>query len=160
MIFTQINSRRYYASRSTDWLLCPVLDVPTDFSRKFLCGGTTAGEIAAVKRMYGPNKIEVPSRGWLKILLIQLCSPFFIFQYFSVILWCFFEDYIAFSMVILIITVFAIYANTYEEIYNLRRWSIWDIRNPCNEFELGYQSRKTSNENSKNHKIYGSLISS
>ena len=123
MIFTQINSRRYYASRSTDWLLCPVLDVPTDFSRKFLCGGTTAGEIAAVKRMYGPNKIEVPSRGWLKILLIQLCSPFFIFQYFSVILWCFFEDYIAFSMVILIITVFAIYANTYEEIYNLRRLS-------------------------------------
>ena len=122
-IFTEINCRRYYASAMTNWLLCPVLDVPKDFSRKFLCGGTTPGEMAALKRMYGPNKIHVPSKRWLKILLSQLCSPFFIFQYFSIILWCFFEDYIAFSMVILVITIAAIYANTYEEMYNLKRLS-------------------------------------
>jgi cation-transporting ATPase 13A3/4/5 len=55
-----------------------------------------------------------------EIMIAQLLSPFFMFQYFSVILWCY-ENYIAFSMVILAITIIAIYTNTAEQNFNLKR---------------------------------------
>lgn len=44
----------------------------------------------AMKRRleYGNNSTEIPEKGTFKILLDEILSPFYLFQVFSITLWC------------------------------------------------------------------------
>ena len=120
MIFISVKCKRYLACQATGFKFAPVKDVPTGYTRKFLTGTLTGKKSTSYTMFYGPNRLDLPSKSVADILITQLLSPFFIFQYFSVILWIY-EDYVAFSIIILAITLFAIYTNTSEEMHNLKR---------------------------------------
>ena len=119
--FAELECKRYFANKETGWKIVALPDAPIFFAKKFLSGDTIkCDEIESIKLYYGPNKMALPAKSIFEILLVQLISPFFVFQYFSVILWCY-EDYVAFSVVILVITMGAIYTNTREQVFNLKR---------------------------------------
>lgn len=64
--------------------------------------------------------MKIPDVTLVEIFIYNALSPFFLFQYFAVGLW-FYEDYILYSVLILVITMFAIYSNASEQVYNLER---------------------------------------
>jgi magnesium-transporting ATPase (P-type) len=73
-----------------------------------------------LRAVYGPNKLELPDVGVLEILVRTIFSPFYLFQYFSVTVWLV-EDYILFSILILLVTMGGIYITTAETHHNLKR---------------------------------------
>jgi cation-transporting P-type ATPase 13A2 len=70
--------------------------------------------------LYGTNKMELPKASFWDILTVTIFHPFYLFQYFAVVVWMI-EDYILYSCVILLTTGGAIYATTSETMFNLRR---------------------------------------
>ncbi len=43
--------------------------------------------------MYGPNLINVPVKGVLELLVLEVLNPFYIFQVASIGIWCVIEYY-------------------------------------------------------------------
>ena len=124
ILISEIECVRYYATKESNWVLTPISSAPKHFVKLFIRSNNSDESrnelLFSMKSIYGPNRMSIPEISVFDILIKQMFSPFFIFQYFSVILWCI-EDYVAFSMVILVITIASIYTNTSEELYNLRR---------------------------------------
>lgn len=71
-----------------------------------------------MKHHYGQNVMKIPETTFFEILLRYLLSPFYLFQYFSVSVWIA-EDYWTFALVILFITLIAIYVTAQESLSNL-----------------------------------------
>lgn len=69
-------------------------------------------------RMYGPNTIHVEVPGWLTLLFRELFNPFFIFQAYSIILWCN-ENYYVFAGCIFVIASISIVMTLVETKKNL-----------------------------------------
>jgi magnesium-transporting ATPase (P-type) len=120
ILFAEICCRRYYATEETRWTLRLLDECPLGFAQCCLQPHFNEQAVEKYRVFYGKNHMKLPTTSVFDILITQLISPFFLFQYFSVILWCY-ENYVAFSMVILAITIGAIYTNTMEQAFNLRR---------------------------------------
>lgn len=69
---------------------------------------------------YGSNCMYIPETSTLEIILKHALSPFYLFQYFAVIVWML-EPYYIYASLIAAITIFAIYITVEEEIFNLER---------------------------------------
>ncbi|XP_059609643.1 polyamine-transporting ATPase 13A3 isoform X2 [Phlebotomus argentipes] len=57
--------------------------------------------------VYGTNEIDIPVKGVLKLLFLEVLNPFYVFQFFSVCLW-FSYNYVWYAIVIVAMSVFGI----------------------------------------------------
>lgn len=74
------------------------------------------------KNIYGPNVIDIPVKSIPHLLLDEILTPFNIFQFAALALWGF-DDYLAYSLLILFITLIQIgYAlkDLQDSLYKLR----------------------------------------
>lgn len=126
IIVTELNAIRYCASSVDNYELYKLTEVPVNFKR-FLNPGGSQGkpdqkmlERDILVHIYGHNKIVVPETNIWEIALRWALHPIFLFEYFAAIIW-FIEDYIAYAILILVVTVLAVYLLTVETAYNLTR---------------------------------------
>lgn len=123
IISIEVSCKRYYTTESDGWDFLSVPDVPLHFSQ-YLKPTSTQSKIIAnretLKSLYGTNKMELPTASFWDILTVTIFHPFYLFQYFAVVIWMI-EDYVLYSCVILLTTGGAIYATTTETMFNLRR---------------------------------------
>jgi cation-transporting P-type ATPase 13A2 len=126
----EVNCKRYYTSEAEGWDFLSVPDVPINFSHYLKPTVSPSsvtpslGPLAASRdtliALYGTNKMELPKASFWDILAVTIFHPFYLFQYFAVIVWMI-EDYVLYSCVILLTTGGAIYATASETMFNLRR---------------------------------------
>ena len=121
VIFVELKCKRYFSAEFKEWKLIQIAETPKNFYEKFISPNKTVLENQAFKDFYGKNVMKLPAADFFDILFEQFLSPFFVFQYFSFIVWML-EEYYLFSFIILFITLFSIYLNTNERIFNLRRY--------------------------------------
>lgn len=69
--------------------------------------GLTLGQQYLRRAVYGRNEIVVPLRGIIALLFLEVLNPFYVFQFFSFILW-FADDYIYYAFAILIMSTASI----------------------------------------------------
>ena len=127
IISLEANCQRFCASSYDNYQLLKVPMVPKNFKRFLIPHDEMTGDIKQRKEernllnaQYGYNKMYIPEISALEILIKTALHPFFLFQYFAVTIWII-EDYIAYSVLILVITFGAIYITTSESIFNLER---------------------------------------
>ncbi|CAG9762834.1 unnamed protein product [Ceutorhynchus assimilis] len=56
--------------------------------------------------LYGPNKIEVEVKTYWRLFVEEIFNPFYMFQAFSIALWCF-DDYFIYALCVIILTLFS-----------------------------------------------------
>eukprot|EP00201_Polytomella_parva_P017069 CAMPEP_0175055658 /NCGR_PEP_ID=MMETSP0052_2-20121109/10211_1 /TAXON_ID=51329 ORGANISM="Polytomella parva, Strain SAG 63-3" /NCGR_SAMPLE_ID=MMETSP0052_2 /ASSEMBLY_ACC=CAM_ASM_000194 /LENGTH=628 /DNA_ID=CAMNT_0016320545 /DNA_START=102 /DNA_END=1984 /DNA_ORIENTATION=+ len=71
--------------------------------------------------VYGPNALPVPVRSLAALIVDEMWHPFYVFQYFSVLLWMIFEAYYSYSICILVVTWFSIISGALETFRNRQR---------------------------------------
>lgn len=90
-----------------------------------------------MKNLFGPCLIEIRIKGIIKLIMIELSDPFYIFQLFSIILWLFFEAYYMYSCVIILSSVLSLGLGVYEvrsnlnEIKNIAEYNVKIKRIKC-----------------------------
>ncbi|CAK89910.1 unnamed protein product (macronuclear) [Paramecium tetraurelia] len=78
---------------------------------------------------FGYNNTEIPDKGIVKTLIEEVLSPFYIFQFCSVLLW-FWASYQRYATVILITSLISIFITLYEQrksFYRLQQLSKFNI---------------------------------
>uniref|UniRef100_A0A8C8RTU3 ATPase cation transporting 13A2 n=1 Tax=Pelusios castaneus TaxID=367368 RepID=A0A8C8RTU3_9SAUR len=66
-----------------------------------------------LRKIYGPNLIDVPVKSYLQLLVDEVLNPFYIFQIFSIILWvC--DTYYYYAACIFIISAISIWLSLHE----------------------------------------------
>lgn len=116
----EANCKRYWSSASCDWSISSLPDVPDQFSRFITDSRLSKPSRQTLLALYGPNTMQLPTVSFTDTLAVIMAQPFYIFQYFAVILWMV-ENYVLYACVIILITGGAIYLTTSETIFNLRR---------------------------------------
>ncbi|CAD8104339.1 unnamed protein product [Paramecium sonneborni] len=79
--------------------------------------------------IFGQNNTEIPDKGILKTLIEEVLSPFYIFQFCSVLLW-FWASYQRYATVILLTSLISIFITLYEQrksFYRLQQLSKFNI---------------------------------
>nr|XP_023407406.1 probable cation-transporting ATPase 13A3 isoform X2 [Loxodonta africana] len=75
--------------------------------------GLTKGTHAYRKLLYGVNEIRVKVPSVFKLLIKEVLNPFYIFQLFSVILWCT-NEYYYYAVAIVVMSVLSIVSSLYS----------------------------------------------
>ena len=75
--------------------------------------GTSSSAAAASLALHGPNTIDIPIPSIPSLLVREVLHPFFVFQIYSIILWCF-EAYFYFAACIFIIAAVSIITTLIE----------------------------------------------
>lgn len=57
--------------------------------------------------MYGTNEIIIPQRSIFALIFIEVLNPFFVFQFFSFVIWCL-DEYVLYASAIMIMTVISV----------------------------------------------------
>lgn len=114
-----------FDENTNTWSVNLVPDAPSNFSENFVYSATEATKASKPSRfflqvLYGPNHMQIPMADFSEVLLSNVTSPFYLFQYCALALW-FYQEYYAYSCIILLITIGAIYFTTKEEVFNLER---------------------------------------
>jgi cation-transporting ATPase 13A3/4/5 len=122
MAVTEIKCQRYVAEERHNWALFKVEDIPVGFSYMISPDPNEPNVITReeVEILFGPNVMNLPNVNRCAVVLRQILHPFYLFQYFAVIVWIL-EAYVLYSIIILVITGGAIYVTSSEIIYNLKR---------------------------------------
>ncbi|XP_065336343.1 polyamine-transporting ATPase 13A3-like [Cloeon dipterum] len=66
--------------------------------------GLTKQQQIMRRRVYGGNEIIVPVRSIFALLFLEVLNPFYVFQFFSFVLW-FLDEYVLYAMAILIMSM-------------------------------------------------------
>ena len=124
-IVLEIKTDRYIGSSYDKFKLYKVPSVPINFKRFLIQNNGNNKDIKKVERdilisQYGANTMAIPEASLFEITVRQTLSPFFLFQYFAVVLW-FYEEYYLYTCLILGITIASVYINISEVLYNLDR---------------------------------------
>jgi predicted P-type ATPase len=122
MAVTEIKCQRFVAEERYNWALLKVEDIPVGFSYMISPDPNEPNVITReeVEILFGPNKMTLPNVNHCAIILRQILHPFYLFQYFAVVIWIL-QAYVLYSIIILVITGGAIYMTSSELIYNLKR---------------------------------------
>ncbi|GLE00333.1 hypothetical protein PINS_up009061 [Pythium insidiosum] len=83
------------------------LDFPTQLPLHWYLqtnGLSTAAELQRARRKFGANDFEIPVRRFSELLKEQLVAPFFVFQFFCMMLWCL-DEYVYYSLFTLLMLV-------------------------------------------------------
>jgi hypothetical protein len=126
-LLLEIDCIRFCASSLDNYILRQVPLIPTHFHRFFVenydqtvPSNDLLDEYSILVAQYGYNKMKVPEQTFAEIGIRHLLSPFYLFQYFAVIVW-YIEAYWLFASLILVITLSAVYFTTQESVYNLKQ---------------------------------------
>ncbi len=118
---------RFCASSVDNYIVRQIPIIPMNFHRFFSLNYETTGdendilqEYTILTTQYGYNRMKVPESTFLEIAIRHLLSPFYLFQYFAVIIW-YYEEYWLFASLILFITLSAVYFTTVESVHNLEQ---------------------------------------
>lgn len=95
VVVTEIKCRRYTARSAKAWRLFAVADVPAEFPQmvldasRIVSGSGQSGpeRHESMELLYGPNKMTLPEVDFCAIVVTQILHPFYLFQYFAVIVW-------------------------------------------------------------------------
>lgn len=68
---------------------------------------------------YGKCNIILPEKGIFKLLIEEILNPFYIFQFFSIVLW-FFDSYTEYACCIIFTTLLSITTELIDIVRNLR----------------------------------------
>jgi cation-transporting ATPase 13A2 len=122
LICFELIATRYLASSIKGYEVSKVPAEPDNFSDVFVAenSSTTVPSRDEMVMVYGLNKLNLPIADTFTVLILEMLSPFYIFQYFAVAVWLA-TDYIAYSVIILIITAMSIYFVCSDKLYNIRR---------------------------------------
>ncbi|XP_060931280.1 cation-transporting ATPase 13A2 isoform X2 [Limanda limanda] len=75
--------------------------------------GLSPLEQSCRRRIYGSNLIDVPVKPYIELLFEEVLNPFYVFQFFSIILWmC--DDYYYYAICILVLSILSISICLYE----------------------------------------------
>jgi len=96
----------------------PLLGIETDdiqlsLIRQLNPYGLSPAEAEHRHLIYGPNSIRVDLTPLVTLLIREVLSPFYVFQVFSITLWCF-ENYYYYSACIFIISAISIIYSLYS----------------------------------------------
>ncbi|KAJ0412216.1 hypothetical protein ATCC90586_005829 [Pythium insidiosum] len=83
------------------------LDFPTNFPLHWYLqttGLATAAELQQARVKFGANDFQIPVRRFAELLKEQLVAPFFVFQFFCMMLWCL-DEYVYYSLFTLLMLV-------------------------------------------------------
>ena len=135
---TQIppHAERIPEGESVRWSCLPVPDAPFNFSATFVLPPSQSTVVPSREsRMatFGDNRMSLREANVAAVLLEQVVSPFYLFQYFAVGVWLSTYYYI-YSAVVLVITAASITMTTREELFNLRR--LHDLANSKGKIDL------------------------
>ena len=86
--------------------------------------GLKEKEVSNLRNLFGKCMCDITVESFFEIALKELSNPFYVFQLFSLILWCFFENYISYSLIILFATIISITLSvkeTRENLENIRK---------------------------------------
>ncbi|XP_018331262.1 probable cation-transporting ATPase 13A3 isoform X2 [Agrilus planipennis] len=75
--------------------------------------GITENEKTELLNLYGSNNIDVEVRTYWNVFVNEVYNPFYLFQAFSVVLWCV-DDYVIYSVCVLILTFFSVVTTLYQ----------------------------------------------
>eukprot|EP00049_Salpingoeca_infusionum_P012298 m.223966 g.223966 ORF g.223966 m.223966 type:complete len:1274 (-) comp15146_c0_seq2:2266-6087(-) len=70
------------------------------------------------KNLAGANNIDVPVKSYTKLLFEEVLSPFYLFQFFAVLLWCLGEEYYYYAGCILLASLISIVLTLRETMKN------------------------------------------
>ncbi|XP_065220053.1 polyamine-transporting ATPase 13A3-like isoform X2 [Planococcus citri] len=71
------------------------------------------------RAVYGTNEIIIPQRGVVTLLFFEILNPFYVFQFFSFVIWCL-DDYVLYATAIMIMTVISIIGSGLSTYFNQR----------------------------------------
>ena len=108
------HSRYVYDPPSSSFLrLAAPHTLPYSAIAAALSRGTSASSAAASYALHGPNAIDIPIPSVPSLLVREVLHPFFVFQIYSIVLWCF-EAYFVFAGCILVIATVSIVTTLVE----------------------------------------------
>lgn len=116
----EYKSTKYIYSPIKKNFLCLKFQINCSFdilSRKFL-SGLTETEVDYQRSIYGHCDLQVKTDSVFTLLLQEIKDPFYVFQFFSVMLWMF-NAYVKYAIVIIITTVLSLIIAIYEVRTNL-----------------------------------------
>lgn len=85
--------------------------------------GLLDSEVTDLRNLFGKCELSIDIPSFFKLSLKELSNPFYVFQIFSVILW-FFEDYITYSLLIVVATGISLFMSvrtTRENLENIKK---------------------------------------
>lgn len=101
----------------TSWLDSPLPLVPRD------CRVLEDHEWQLTQRQqrYGTNEMRIPVKGIAALVAEEMWHPFYVFQYFSVVIWIAGDQYYTYAVCIFLITWFSIITSAVEAHRNMKR---------------------------------------
>lgn len=124
---------RYFYADGPDTFL-PVPMVPRAFNARLAASSTALSATSDPRALeeptwrlserggrYGPNEMAIPVRSVAALIADEMWHPFYVFQYFSIIIWVAGDSYITYAVCIFAITWFSIITSALETHANARR---------------------------------------
>jgi magnesium-transporting ATPase (P-type) len=112
---------RYFALSGNNFKIVPVPDAPLSFTERFVTktasGSLTRRQILA---LYGRNRMKLQAADPFEVIIGEVMSPFYLFQYFAIAVWLY-TDYIIYSVIVIFITMMSITFVCRDKLFNLRR---------------------------------------
>lgn len=120
IVFEMISTRFYSSAKDNYSAVLKVPDEPANFSDAYVCGNGDRLSREAILALYGPNRLALTAADPFNIVMLEVLSPFYIFQYFAVAVWIYTFYYI-YSAVVMFITIVSIYFVSSDKLFNLKR---------------------------------------
>jgi magnesium-transporting ATPase (P-type) len=120
IVFEMVSTRYYASSRDHFKTVQKVPDEPANFSDAYVCGQGDRLSREAILSLYGLNRLTLQAADPFNIVMLEVLSPFYIFQYFAVAVWIYTFYYI-YSAVVMFITILSIYFVSSDKLFNLKR---------------------------------------
>lgn len=124
---------RYFYVESADKFL-PVPDVPKAFNTQLQASATRMAvskdprvleehdwQLGDRQQHYGSNEMAIPVKSVAALIADEMWHPFYVFQYFSIIIWVAGDQYYTYAVCILVITWFSIITSAVETHQNMKR---------------------------------------
>lgn len=78
-------------------------------------------QLAERQQRYGTNEMRIPVKGVGALVADEMWHPFYVFQYFSVVIWVAGDQYYIYAVCIFLITAFSIITSSVETHQNMKR---------------------------------------
>eukprot|EP00775_Hariotina_reticulata_P010483 gene10483-10642_t len=112
---------RYFYVEAADTFM-PVPDVPVNFNAQLMNSATAlAATNDPRQQRYGTNEMPIPVKSIAAIIADEMWHPFYVFQYFSIVVWVAGDAYYTYSVCIFLMTWFSIITSAVETHNNMKR---------------------------------------
>lgn len=114
--------KRYFALSTKNFEVSLAPEAPANFSDRFVInyGNTNRPDRSQIIALYGLNVMQLQAADPFEVVISEVMSPFYLFQYFAVAVWLY-TDYIAYSVIVMFITLISITFVCRDKLFNLRR---------------------------------------